>query len=80
MSSLAEYFSKNRYHAIYTIGDRVFGKFKKMPFVGTVGNDTLINLEEGPRVSIHLDLPLKYDGKLYNIIFVKHKDVEGYLK
>jgi hypothetical protein len=43
-----------------------------------VGNDTQINLIEGPRISVHLDLPLKYKDKVYTIIFVKHKDIKLY--
>lgn len=76
--TLAEYFSLHRYKAKYNIGDRVIGNYHKIPFVGTVGNDTQINETEGPRISIHLDLPLKYNDKWYNIIFVKHKDVKLY--
>jgi len=76
MASLAEYFAKNRYQAKYDIGDRVMGKWNKIPFVGTVGNDTLINEEEGPRVSVHLDLPIKHNGKIYTILFLKHKDIK----
>ena len=75
---LAEYFLKNRYQAKYSIGDRVIGKWNKVPFVGTVGNDTEISEAEGPRVSIHLDLPLKYKDVVYTIIFVKHKDIKPY--
>ena len=73
---LAEYFKANRYDPKYYIGDRLIGKWNKIPFVGTVGNDTLINDEEGPRISIHLDLPIKYKEKWYHIIIVKHKDVK----
>jgi hypothetical protein len=76
MASLAEYFRLNRYKAKYDIGDRVIGKWNKIPFVGSVGNDTLINETEGPRVSIHLDLPIKYEDKIYTVIFVKHKDIK----
>lgn len=76
MASLAEYFAKNRYQAKYDIGDRVMGKWNKIPFVGTVGNDTVINETEGPRVSVHLDLPIKYKDKVYTILFVKHKDIK----
>ena len=76
MASLAEYFSKNRYQAKYDIGDRVMGKWNKIPFVGTVGNDTLISEIEGPRVSVHLDLPIKYKDKVYTILFLKHKDIK----
>lgn len=78
MASLAEYFKQNRYQAKYDIGDRIIGKWNKIPFVGTVGNDTLINENEGPRISVHLDLPIKYQNKVYTVIFVKHKDVKLY--
>jgi hypothetical protein len=78
MVSLAEYFKQNRYQAKYDIGDRVFGKWNKIPFVGTVGNDTLINETEGPRISVHLDLPIKYKDTIYNVIIVKHKDIKLY--
>lgn len=78
MASLAEYFEKNRYKPKYFIGDRVFGYYHKIPFVGTVGNDTMISEEQGPRISIHLDLPLKYQDTIYTIIIVKHKDIKPY--
>jgi hypothetical protein len=71
MVSLAEYFKENRYKARWSIGDRVYGTWNKIMFVGTVGNDTLINEIEGPRVSVHLDLPLKYKDTIHNILFLK---------
>ena len=76
MASLAEYFKAIGYKSKYDIGDRVIGKWNKIPFVGTVGNDTLIKEIEGPRISIHLDLPIKYKDKVYQYIIVKHKDVK----
>ena len=76
MASLAEYYEKNSYKSKYQIGDRVFGYFNKIPFVGSVGNDTVISLEEGPRISIHLDLPMIIDKQIRNFIFVKHKDIK----
>jgi hypothetical protein len=76
MSSLAEYFAKNRYQPKWLIGDRVFGYWNKIPFIGTVGNDTLINELQGPRVSVHLDLPIKRDGQVHGIIIVKPKDLK----
>jgi hypothetical protein len=76
MPSLAEYFKLHRYQSKYDIGDRVIGKWNKIPFVGTVGNDTLINETEGPRISVHLDLPIKFEDKVYTVIIVKHKDVK----
>ena len=75
MASLAEYFKANRYTGKYNIGDRVIGKWNNIPFVGTVGNDTLINEIEGPRISVCLDLPIKYKDEIHRVIIVKHKDV-----
>jgi hypothetical protein len=76
--NLAEYFKLHRYQSKYDIGDRVIGKWNKIPFVGTVGNDTLINENDGPRISVHVDLPIKYDDKVHTVIFVKHKDIKLY--
>ena len=78
MANYAEYFELHRYKAKYSIGDRVIGKWNKIPFVGTVGNDTLINENDGPQVSIHLDLPIKYEDKVRTVIIVKHKDIKPY--
>ena len=78
MASLSEYFKIHRYQSKYNIGDRVIGKWNNIPFVGTVGNDTEINQIEGPRISVHLDLPIKFENKVYTVIIVKHKDVKVY--
>ena len=40
------------------------------------GNDTLINPVQGPRISIHLDLPIKYQGIVKNVVIVKHEDIK----
>jgi len=80
MGSLTEYFERIGYKPKYFIGDRVFGRWNKIPFIGTVGNDTDKIGGEGPRVSIHLDLPIKYKDKVYNIIFVTHDDIKSYLE
>ena len=76
MASLAEYFKANRYSGKYNIGDRVIGEWNKIPFIGTVGNDTLINEVEGPRISVCLDLPIKYKDNIHRVIIVKHKDIK----
>lgn len=76
MASYAEYFSQNRYHGKYQIGDRVSGKYNGIPFIGTVGNDSVVNEEQGPRISIHLDLPMKTPDNIFRVIFVKHKDIK----
>jgi hypothetical protein len=71
-----DYFERIGYRPTYFLGDRVSGKWNKIPFIGTVGNDTKINEIEGPRISIHLDLPIKYKDVIHNIIIVKHKDIK----
>jgi len=76
LSTLAEYFSKNRPVARYQIGDRVEGRFKKAPWVGTVGCDNMRNELEGPMVTVHLDLPLKIDGVIYKQLRVKYRDLK----
>lgn len=76
MTSLADYFAKNRPSPVWHIGDRVFGKWNKIPFIGTVGNDNMVNESEGPKVSIHLDLPIKYKNQIHNLVFVKQKDIK----
>jgi hypothetical protein len=75
MASLTTYFENKAYRPTYFIGDRVFGYYKKIPFVGTVGNDRVINLE-GPEITVHLDLPIKIDGQIKNMVIVKHNDIK----
>lgn len=79
MVSLADYFAKNRYQPVYQIGDRVFGKYNKTPFIGTVGNDTVISELEGPQVSVHLDLPMKIGKEYKTLLILKHKDIKSRL-
>jgi hypothetical protein len=67
--TLAEYFKENRYKPTFEMGERVSGKYEGIPFIGTVGNDTLISEEEGPRVTVHLDLPIQKK----TVIIVKPK-------
>ena len=75
--TLAEYFSLNRYKPKWFIGDRVEGKWNGIPFVGSVGNDGLVSELEGPKASVHVDLPILYKGKVYNIIFLKPKELKA---
>jgi hypothetical protein len=75
MGNQTEYFERIAYQPEYVIGDRVFGYWNGIPFAGSVGNDTLINPVQGPRVSIHLDLPIRHEGVVKNVVIVKHQDV-----
>ena len=76
MGTQTDYFNRIGYKPKYWIGDRVFGHWNKIPFIGSVGNDTIINEIEGPRISIHLDLPIKFKDTIHNVIIVKHKDIK----
>ena len=68
---------RDPYVSTYNIGDRVFGHWNKIPFVGTVGNDRVINYS-GPEVTVHLDLPIRFENQVYNVVVVKHKDIKEY--
>jgi hypothetical protein len=76
MASQTDYFNRIGYKPKYHLGDRVFGYWNKIPFIGSVGNDTVISELEGPRITIHLDLPIKFQNKINNIVVVKHKDIK----
>lgn len=78
MGNLTDYFIQRAYKPRWTIGDRVQGVWNRIPFRGTVGNDTVISEIEGPRVSVHLDLPIRYKDKNHNIIIVKPKDLKEF--
>lgn len=78
MGTQTDYFAAKGYKHVYDMGDRVIGKWNKIPFVGTVGNDRLLNERDGPEITIHLDLPIKFKDTVYNFIIVKHKDVKRY--
>ena len=75
MGNNTDYFERNAYRPTYQIGNRVSGRWNKIPFVGSVGNDRVIN-DSGPEVTIHLDLPIRHENKIYGIIVVKHKDIK----
>ena len=75
MGTQSDYFNRIGYKPKYHLGDRVFGHWKKIPFVGTVGNDRCID-GVNPEITIHLDLPIRLTGQLYSFIIVKHKDIK----
>jgi hypothetical protein len=79
MGTQTDYFNKIGYTGKYQIGDRVFGHWNKVPFMGTVGNDRCINGVD-KEVTIHLDLPIRINKFNHNFIIVKHKDIKQKLK
>jgi hypothetical protein len=50
-------------------GNRVFGYWNKIPFVGMVVR------EEEKIVLVHVDLPFKYEDIIQNILHIARKDV-----
>jgi hypothetical protein len=76
MSGLEEYFGKNRYQGKWQLGDRVFGYWNKIPFIGSVGTDSVVNEHEGARVTVLVDLPIKHNNQLHNVVVVKPADIK----
>jgi hypothetical protein len=77
MGNQTDYFNRIGYKPVYHLGDRVIGKWGKIPFVATVGNDRCID-GVNPEITVHLDLPIKVDGVLKQFLIVKHQDVKPY--
>jgi hypothetical protein len=74
--TLSEYFALTSYKPKFEFGSRVFGHYKKIPFIGSVGSDSKLNDKEGPMLTITLDLPIRIDGVNHYVIKCKHKDVK----
>lgn len=77
--TLSEYFAANRPKPKYAFGTRVEGRYEGVPYVGTVYGDNMRNEAEGPRCTIHLDLPLRTaQGQPWvNIIRVNYTSIKG---
>ena len=78
--TLAEYFTANRPVPKCAFGDRVEGTYKGIPYVGTAYTYNMRNEAEGPRVSIHLDLPMKIGKEWLTMIRVTYKEIKGLRK
>lgn len=77
MVALADWFAANRHKPKYEFMARVEGKYKGTPFVGSVGNDTVISEAVGPVYHIHLDLPMRVDGVVVNsLLNIKPRDIK----
>jgi len=77
MGNLSDYFDREGYKSTWRIGDRVRGRWNRIPFVGTVGNDRLVSPAVGPQVTVHLDLPIQYQEQLVRMITVRPSDLKG---
>ncbi len=77
MGTLAEYFAIHRPQAKWTFGERVYGNYKGIPFVGTTGGEGMVNETEGSLVTVFIDLPLKHNNVWHTtFIKVKPKDIK----
>lgn len=75
MVTQVEYFAENRTKNKYHLGDRIRGLWNNIPFSGTVAVDHVVYEAIGPEVSIFLDLPIKHNNCIYNIITVKYENI-----
>lgn len=75
MNSTAKYFAEQAYKPVYHLGDRVFGKYRGAPFIGSVGVDHQVYVDGPPKVVVMLDLPLKLDGNVLTLIEVSHDEI-----
>lgn len=76
MGTLTDYFEARATKPEYELGDRVYGHFQGILYIGTTGFARTVDLERGVEVPVLLDLPLKIDGKVYNLLLVKPKDIK----
>ena len=73
MSSLTNYFNSRNADLPkpkYNSGDRVFGHWNKIPFIGSVIRELT------PLVMVHVDLPIRYENNIHNIITPSLKDIK----
>jgi hypothetical protein len=75
MGRQSDWFNAIGYKHTYELGDRIMGLWNGIPFVGSVGNDRLVNDINGPEITVHLDLPIRFEDKIHRIIIIKHADV-----
>lgn len=80
MDNYAKYFGVNRPKPKWFLGDRVSGRWNKIPFIGTVMIDNMVSEDVGQRVIVQLDLPLQYKKEYKNFIEVKQKDIKKLVK
>jgi len=73
MANYAEYFAArdaDKPRPKYNSGDRVFGRWNKIPFIAMVVR------EEDKKVLVHSDLPIKHDEQIHYILKLPRTDVQ----
>ncbi len=77
MNNYSKYFSENRYHSVYSLGDRVRGLWNDIPFSGSVAIDTMLDEYEGPYVLVFSDLPVRHNGLVHQLLKVTHRQINS---
>lgn len=73
MANYAEYFEKlniDAPKAKFHYGDRVFGRWNKIPFIGSIVR------EADKNVLVLLDLPVKHNKNIHNLLHIARMDVK----
>jgi len=73
MANYAEYFANRDSDTPkpkFNYGDRVFGRWMKKPFIGSVIR------EQDKTVLVQLDLPLKHNAVIHNLLQIARIDVK----
>ena len=76
MGTLTDYFDKIGHKPKWHIGDRVSGVWNGVPFVGSVGSESLVDPDFGPRVTVMPDLPIRLEDKNHNVIVLKPHELK----
>jgi hypothetical protein len=74
MANYAEYFEArdaDKPKPKYNVGDRVFGRWNKIPFIASVIR------EENKEVLVQTDLPIVIKGTVHNVIKLSRTDVKA---
>lgn len=71
MGTLTDYFDRIGHKPQWHIGDRVFGVWNDVPFIGSVGSESLVDPDFGPRVTVLLDLPIRLEDRNCNVVVMK---------
>jgi hypothetical protein len=77
MAGIKKYFDTVTYKPTYFLGDRVFGRYNGIPFVGYVYNDSDIHGNGRPTVLVDLYLPIKVDGEFVRQIKTTHDNISA---
>jgi hypothetical protein len=73
VANYAEYFERKAAELPkpkFNSGDRVFGCWNKIPFIGSVVRN------QNKTVLVHVDLPIKHNDNIHNVLHLAQMDVK----